>query len=69
MAPASSGPAILGYPLTKGSDMPVTFDFSDRPAAAPIGYPGLADRADFEVVAATADSVTYRKSAPRRPRR
>lgn len=56
--------AILGYPLVKGSDVPVTFDFSERPAAAPIGYPGLAPQAAFEVVAATADSVTYRKALP-----
>ncbi len=56
--------AILGYPSVKGSDVPVTFDFSDRPAAAPIGYPGLAPRAAFELAASTDDSVTYRKVLP-----
>ena len=56
--------AILGYPSVKGSDVPVTFDFSDRPAAAPIGYPGLAPRAAFEVANATDDSVAYRKALP-----
>lgn len=56
--------AILGYPSEMGSDTPVTFDFSDRPAAAPIGYPGLRDRAGFDVVATTGDSVSYRKSLP-----
>ena len=53
--------AILGYPSVKGSDVPVTFDFSDRPAAAPIGYPGLAPRAGFEIAASTDASITYRK--------
>ena len=56
--------AILGYPSVKGSDVPVTFDFSDRPAAAPIGYPGLAPRAAFEIAASTDDSITYRKVLP-----
>ena len=56
--------AILGYPSVKGSDMPVTFDFSDRPAAAPIGYPGLAPRAAFDIAASTDDSITYRKVLP-----
>ena len=56
--------AILGYPSEKGSDQPVAFDFSDRPAAAPIGYPGLAPRAAFELAASTDDSVTYRKVLP-----
>ena len=56
--------AVLGYPSVKGSDVPVTFDFSDRPAAAPVGYPGLAPLASFEVVAATDDSVAYRKTLP-----
>ena len=56
--------AILGYPSVKGSDIPVAFDFSDRPAAAPIGYPGLAPLAAFEVAASTDDSVTYRKVLP-----
>ena len=56
--------AILDYPSFKGSDVPVAFDFSDRPAAAPIGYPGLEPRAAFEVVASTADSVAYRKTLP-----
>ncbi|MGD9781449.1 MAG: membrane protein insertase YidC, partial [Kiritimatiellia bacterium] len=56
--------AILGYPSVKGSDVPVAFDFSDRPAAAPLGYPGLAPRASFEVVASTDRSVAYRKQLP-----
>jgi YidC/Oxa1 family membrane protein insertase len=56
--------AILGYPSEMGSETPVTFDFSDRPAAAPIGYPGLRDRTAFDVVAATGDSVSYRKTLP-----
>lgn len=54
--------AILGYPSAKGSDTPVTFDFSDRPAAAPAGYPGLNPLAAFEVSTAGDDSVTYRKN-------
>ncbi len=56
--------AILGYPSVKGSEVPVTFDFSDRPAAAPIGYPGLAPRAAFEIAASTDDSIVYRKVLP-----
>lgn len=56
--------AILGYPSVKGSDVPVTFDFSDRPAAAPIGYPGLAPRAAFELGDSTDDSIVYRKVLP-----
>lgn len=52
----------LKYPATKGSETPVVFDFSDRPAAAPVGYPGLGERAAFEVVASTDDSLTYRKT-------
>ncbi len=55
---------LRDYPIAKGSDTPVTFDFSERPAAAPIGYPGLADAASFEVVSATEDSIAYRKSLP-----
>jgi YidC/Oxa1 family membrane protein insertase len=54
----------LQYPAAKGADAPVAFDFSDRPAAAPVGYPGLRPLADFEVVTASADSVTYRKALP-----
>ena len=56
--------AILGYPSVKGSDVPVTFDFSDRLAAAPVGYPGLAPRAAFDVVASANDSIAYRKALP-----
>jgi YidC/Oxa1 family membrane protein insertase len=56
--------AILGYPSVKGSDVPVTFDFSDRPAAAPIGYPGLASRAAFDIADSTDDSIAYRKVLP-----
>ncbi|HAL92162.1 MAG TPA: hypothetical protein DCM68_03960 [Verrucomicrobia bacterium] len=56
--------AILGYPSIKGSDVPVTFDFSDRPAAAPVGYPGLAPRASFEIAGSTDDSISYRKELP-----
>ena len=52
----------LLYPLEAGSDAPVTFDFSDRPAAAPIGYPDLRPLADFEVAATAAGSVSYRKA-------
>ena len=52
----------LLYPLEAGSDDPVTFDFSDRPAAAPIGYPDLRPLADFEVAATAANSVSYRKA-------
>ena len=46
--------------------MPVTFEVSDRPAAAPIGYPGLAPRAAFEIAASTDDSIVYRKVLPRK---
>lgn len=53
---------LLDYPSAKGSAIPVTFDFSDRLAAAPSGYPGLADRAAFEVLDSTANSVRYRKT-------
>ena len=56
--------AILGYPSAKGSDIPVSFDFSDRPAAAPIGYPGLGSRASFEVASTAPGSVAYRKQLP-----
>ncbi len=56
--------AILDYPSAKGSDIPVTFDFSERPAAAPVGYPGLGVRADFEVAAEATDSISYRKALP-----
>ena len=55
---------LRGYPAAKDSEIPVTFDFSDRPAAAPVGYPGLAPRAGFEVTAATETAVTYRKALP-----
>ena len=54
--------AILDYPSVKGSDIPVTFDFTGRPAAAAIGYPGLRALAGFEVAATTDRSVTYRKT-------
>ena len=53
--------AILGYPSAKDADTPVTFDFTDRPAAAPTGYPGLAPRASFEIVSATGSTVAYRR--------
>ena len=56
--------AVLGYPSAKGSDIPVTFDFSDRPAAAPVGYPGLGKLDSFDVVASTDDSIAYRKTLP-----
>ena len=56
--------AILNYPSVKGSDIPVTFDFTGRPAAAAVGYPGLRDLASFEVASSTDRSVTYRKSLP-----
>lgn len=56
--------AILKYPTAKDDPTPVTFDFSDQPAAAPRGYPGLRELASFEVTAATADSITYRKTLP-----
>ena len=52
------------YPLEKDSELPVSFDFSDRPAAAPVGYPGLREFDDFDVVSATGDSVAYRKNLP-----
>ena len=54
----------LRYPAEAGSDKPVSFDFSDRPAAAPIGYPGLRDRDDFEVAGATTESITFHKTLP-----
>ena len=54
----------LRYPAAAGSDTPVSFNFSDRPAAAPVGYPGLRNRDDFEVTDASATSITYRKSLP-----
>ncbi len=54
--------AILGYPSAKGSETPVTFDFSERPAAAPAGYPGLKPLAAFDVTAASGDSVIYQKT-------
>lgn len=53
---------IKGYPISQGTDECVTYDFSDRPAAAPTGYAGLPPAAAFEVVAATSNSVTYRKT-------
>ncbi len=53
--------AILKYPAEKDSETPVTFDFTDRPAAAPIGYPGLAARTDFEVESISDDSISFRK--------
>ena len=56
--------AILGYPAAKGALEPVTFDFSDRPAAAPVGYPGLGQQSVFEVVAHTENSVTFRRNLP-----
>jgi len=54
----------LLYPEEAGSEQPVTFLFSDRPAAAPVGYPGLRERDDFDVTAATVDSITYSKDLP-----
>ncbi|MDD2239515.1 MAG: membrane protein insertase YidC [Kiritimatiellae bacterium] len=54
----------LRYPAEAGSDTPVSFDFSDRPAAAPVGYPGLRARDDFEVTDTDAKSITYRKALP-----
>jgi len=55
--------AVLpGYPSAKGSADPVAFDFSDRPAAAPIGYPGLGEKASFEVSGAGDDFISYRKT-------
>jgi YidC/Oxa1 family membrane protein insertase len=54
--------AMLHFPVAMGSELPVTFDFSDQPAAAPVGYPGLRARDDFEVVSASDRSVAYRKS-------
>lgn len=55
---------LRDYPAAKGSATPVAFDFSERPAAAPVGYPGLRDRDDFELVSATAEAVAYRKALP-----
>ena len=55
---------IQDYPSVKGSDIPVTFDFAGRPAAAAVGYPGLRALAGFEVAATTDHSVTYRKTLP-----
>jgi YidC/Oxa1 family membrane protein insertase len=54
----------LRYPLEAGSDAPVVLDFSDQPAAAPVGYPGLRTGDDFDVLSATSNSVAYRKSLP-----
>lgn len=54
----------LRYPETKGSDTPVTFDFSDQPAASAFGYPGLRERDDFDVAAAADHTITYRKTLP-----
>ncbi|NLB66813.1 MAG: membrane protein insertase YidC [Lentisphaerae bacterium] len=54
----------LRYPAEAGSDRPVTFDFAQRPAAAPIGYPGLGERDDFQVARADQKSITYRKKLP-----
>ncbi len=51
----------MNYPSVKGSDTPVTFDFTGRPAAAAIGYPGLNNLASFDVAASTDNTVTYRK--------
>ena len=56
--------AVLGYPSAKGSDIPVTFDFSDRPAAAPVGYPGLGKLDSFDVVASTDDSIPTARRFP-----
>ncbi len=55
---------MLNYPETIDSENSVTFDFSDHPAAAPVGYPGLLPRDDFDVVESTDDSVTFRKDLP-----
>lgn len=52
--------AILDYPLAKGSDVPVTFDFAGRPAAAPSGE--LFGSTDFTLVTADERSITYRKT-------
>jgi len=54
----------LRYPAEAGSDAPVTFDFADRPAAAPVGYPGLQERDDFEVIDSGGDTATFRKTLP-----
>ncbi len=56
--------AMLDYPAAKGSDARVTFDFSDHPAAAPVGYPGLAPLDDFQVAAPAPRSVEFRKELP-----
>jgi len=52
---------LLDYPLTRESEARVHFDFSGRPAAAAIGYPGLSPQAGYEVVEATELAVLYRK--------
>lgn len=55
---------MRNYPVAKGSEEPVAFDFADHPAAAPVGYPGLRPQDDFEVVEATPSAITYRKELP-----
>ena len=53
---------IQGYPASQGAAESVTFDFSDRPAAAATGYAGVSPAVAFEVATATSNSVTYRKA-------
>jgi YidC/Oxa1 family membrane protein insertase len=55
---------LLDYPLVEKSEERVVYDFTGRPATAPIGYPGLAANAGFEVVAADELAVQYRKVLP-----
>ena len=55
---------MLEYPEERGSENSVVFDFSDRPAAAPIGYPGLAEKDDFQVADASERAIEFRKTLP-----
>ena len=49
---------ILKYPEAEGSDRCVTFDFADRPAAAPV-LPSLPDGASFVLVPTGDRSLTF----------
>jgi len=55
---------LLDYPLTNNSEERVAYDFTGRPATAPVGYPGLAPQAGFEVISVNELEVQYQKVLP-----
>ncbi len=55
---------LMEYPLADKSEERVAYDFSGRPATAPVGYPGLAPNAGFEMVDANDLEVQYQKVLP-----